>query len=112
MRCENRERILPMSANSLAPDEPSGRGTDGAAFVPQRQYSRAQLARHDGGDPDLPVLIAYQGKVYDVTASYPWAKGLHWGDHRAGRDLTGCMKESIHGEEMLLRVRCVGILDP
>ena len=99
MRSENRERILPTSANSLAPDKP-------------RRYSRAQLAHHDGSDPNLPVLIAYKDKVYDVTASYPWAKGSHWGDHRAGQDLTGCLKESVHGEEMLLRVSCVGVLDP
>jgi len=45
-----------------------------------------------------------------VTASFPWAKGVHWGDHCAGEDLTGCMKESVHGEEMLLRIPCVGLL--
>jgi predicted heme/steroid binding protein len=61
-------------------------------------------------DPALSVLVAYQGKVHDVTASFPWAKGVHWGDNRAGRDLTGRMKLSIHGEEMLLRVPCVGEL--
>jgi predicted heme/steroid binding protein len=112
MRFGNRERTLPMSANSLAPDRPTAEGTEEPASVPPHRYSQKQLARHDGSDSNLPVLIAYKLRVYDVTTSYPWAKGLHWGDHRAGRDLTGCLKESIHGEEMLLRVPCVGIFDP
>jgi len=33
----------------------------------------------------LQVLIAYKGKVYDVTASYPWAMGSHWGAHQQAR---------------------------
>lgn len=85
----------------------------GSAAVPEgalRTYSRAELSAHDGSEPGRPVLIAYQGKVYDVTRSFPWAKGSHWGDVRAGEDLTGRLKESIHGEEMLARVPCVGVL--
>jgi len=84
---------------------------EGPASVSLRGYTRAQLARHDGSDPNIPVLIAYKGKVYDVTASFPWAKGTHWGDVRAGEDLTGRLKESIHGEEMLLRVPRIGMLE-
>jgi predicted heme/steroid binding protein len=49
-------------------------------------------------------------KVYDVTRSFPWAKGTHLADIRAGRDLTDRLKESIHGDEMLERVACVGVL--
>ena len=100
-----------MSENSSAPADPEKQGTDGLASVPLRRYSRAELAQHDGSDASFPVLIAYKGMIYDVTASYPWAKGSHWGEHRAGQDLTGCLKESIHGEEMLARVPCVGVLD-
>jgi len=100
-----------MSASSSEPDkatEPARE--DGPGSILLRRYTRAELARHDGCDPGLATLVAYKGKVYDVTASFPWAKGVHWGDHRAGRDLTGRMKESIHGEEMLLRVPCIGEL--
>jgi hypothetical protein len=32
-------------------------------------------------------------------------------DPDAGGHLTGYLKKSIHGEEMLLRVPCVGVLD-
>lgn len=101
-----------MSASSWAPAEPVEQRTDERPPAGLLSgYSRAELARHDGTDPALAVLIAYKGKVYDVTASFPWAKGSHWGDLHAGQDLTGRLKQSIHGEEMLLRVPCIGVLD-
>jgi len=75
-----------------------------------RRYTRSELARHDGSDPALPVLIAFKGRVYDVSRSFPWARGVHWGVVRAGSDVSGRLKESIHGEEMLARVPCVGVL--
>jgi predicted heme/steroid binding protein len=103
-----------MSANSSEPAEPeqarAERAAPAAPAAPAlARFTRAELSRYCGADPALPNLIAYNGKVYDVTRSFPWAKGVHWGDHHAGQDLTGCMKESIHGEEMLLRVPCVGL---
>jgi predicted heme/steroid binding protein len=99
-----------MSASFSAEDEEAGQDPEVCASARSRRYSQADLARHDGSDPALPVLVAYKGRVYDVTASYPWAKGLHWAEHRAGQDLTGCLNETVHGEEMLSRVPCVGIL--
>jgi predicted heme/steroid binding protein len=96
-----------MSANSSAPADGGERRVEGPASVSLRSDTRAQLSRYDGSDPNIPVLIAYKGKVYDVTASFPWAKGTHWDDVRAGEDLTGRLKESIHGEEMLVRVPCI-----
>jgi predicted heme/steroid binding protein len=98
-----------MSANSLALADMTLQCAPGPR-VPVQRYTGAELARYDGTDPTLPVLIAYMGRVYDVTASFPWAKGSHWGGLRAGQDLTGRLKESIHGEEMLARIPCVGEL--
>jgi predicted heme/steroid binding protein len=112
MPSENRAKILHMSASSSAPDRPVQQKAGELPPAVSPRYSRAQLAQHNGSDPNLPILIAYKGKVYDVTASYPWAKGSHWGAHRAGQDLTGCLKGTVHGEEMLLRVPCVGESDP
>jgi predicted heme/steroid binding protein len=88
----------------------AGQRPDEPASIPPHRFTRAELARHDGTDAALPVLIAYKGKVYDVTESFPWARGTHWADLRAGQDLTGRLKESIHGEEMLSRVPCIGYL--
>lgn len=103
-----------MSENSSARANPTSRPGAGAPTVSApalRRYTREELAACDGSDPGRPVLIAYQGKVYDVTGSFPWAQGRHWGGLRAGRDLTGQLKESIHGEEMLERVPWVGVLE-
>jgi predicted heme/steroid binding protein len=75
------------------------------------RYTSRELTRHDGSDPTQPVLIAYEGRVYDVTASLPWHQGSHWEGHRAGQDLTGRIRESIHVKELLARVRCVGVPD-
>lgn len=111
MHFGNRVRTRPMSVNSSVPADPASPGADEAASVPQHSYAKAELARHDGTDPASPVLIAYKGKVYDVTSSFPWARGRHWGNIRAGQDLTGRMKDSIHGEEMLDRIPCVGVLE-
>ena len=100
-----------MSESSSAPAEAARHGMDSCPSLPLRRFTRAELARHDGTDPATSVLVAYKGKVYDVTRSFPWARGRHWGTHRAGQDLTGRMKETIHGEEMLARVPCVGVLE-
>jgi len=100
-----------MSADSSGRASAADPRGDGPSPVPRRRYTREELAIHDGTDPALPVLIAYKGKVYDVTKSFPWAKGLHWGNLRAGQDLSGRLKESIHGEEMLERIPCVGVLE-
>jgi predicted heme/steroid binding protein len=101
-----------MSASSSGRDNAARPGEDGRSPIPPipRRYSRAELAEYDGSDPARPTLIAYKGRVYDVTGSYPWARGKHWGVH-AGEDLTGRLQDSIHGEEMLERVPCVGLLE-
>jgi len=67
------------------------------------------LAGCDGTDPEKPVLIAYGGRVYDVSRSFMWMNGRHFW-LRAGRDLTGRLHEAPHGEEMLAGVPCVGVL--
>jgi predicted heme/steroid binding protein len=64
----------------------------------------------NGRDTNRATLIAYEGKVYDVTRSYPWAGGVHWARLYAGEDLSGKMFAAPHGEEMLDRIPCVGVL--
>jgi predicted heme/steroid binding protein len=67
------------------------------------------LARFDGSEASLPVLIAFRGLVYDVSASFMWMQGRHFW-RRAGRDLTAQIERAPHREEVFQRVRCVGIL--
>jgi predicted heme/steroid binding protein len=74
-----------------------------------RRITRAELAECDGSRADKPVLIAYDGRVYDVSDSFMWQRGRHFW-LRAGADLTDRMPESIHDARMLDRVPCVGVL--
>jgi predicted heme/steroid binding protein len=101
-----------MSGNSSALDNNELPGSPGSSGADEpRRFSRAELAAYDGRDPTRPTLIAYKGKVYDVSRSYPWAGGVHWARLYAGEDLTGKIIAAPHGEEMLARVPCIGVLE-
>lgn len=58
------------------------------------------------------ALIAFKGKVYDVTDARHWNDGLHQSKHSAGADLTGDIAAAPHGEAVLQAAREVGIYDP
>ena len=62
------------------------------------------------GKEGRSVYIAFQGKVYDVSKSPLWSKGLHMNRHPSGRDLTGEISAAPHGEEVFERYPQVGIL--
>ena len=81
-----------------------------ASAATLRRYTRRELAACHGRTGGRPVLIAYAGKVYDVTDSFPWRFGFHWACAYAGQDLTEKMKDAPHGPELLERVPCVGVL--
>jgi predicted heme/steroid binding protein/uncharacterized membrane protein len=62
------------------------------------------------GKDGRPVLIAFQGKVFDVTKSPLWAKGLHMNRHPSGKDLAGEISAAPHGTEVFERYPQVGVL--
>ncbi len=74
-----------------------------------RKFTSNELAENNGKN-GKPAYIAYQGKVYDVTASAMWLEGDHLGTHEAGKDLTNELELAPHGEENFQRVKQVGIL--
>jgi len=67
------------------------------------------LGQFDGKD-GRPAYLAYQGIVYDVTASRLWKNGSHVTKHAAGNDLTELLKTAPHGEDKILSMPRVGRL--
>lgn len=74
-----------------------------------REFTVEELAPCDGKD-GKPIYVAHQGKVYDVSKSRLWAKGLHMNRHPSGKDLTAEISAAPHGPEVLERCPQVGIL--
>ncbi len=54
------------------------------------------------------TYIAYKGKVYDVSGSYHWRKGIHQVMHRAGCDLTDALERAPHTWELLQKFPIIG----
>ena len=74
-----------------------------------KEITSEELLSFNGKDAK-PVNIAFQEKVYDVSKSPLWAKGLHMNRHPAGKDLTGDLSAAPHGTEVLERYPQVGVL--
>ncbi len=79
--------------------------------VSMRRFGRKELSQNNGRD-GAPALIAYQGRVYDVTHSFLWQDGRHQVLHLAGADLTDELSQAPHGPDLLERFILVGFLDP
>jgi predicted heme/steroid binding protein/uncharacterized membrane protein len=74
-----------------------------------KEFTPEELSSFNGKD-SRPVYIALQGKVYDVSQSPLWSKGLHMNRHPAGKDLAGEISAAPHGTEVLERYPQVGDL--
>jgi predicted heme/steroid binding protein len=73
-----------------------------------RTYTPSQLALRNGQDrPE--IWVAYHGKIYDVSASRLWKKGMHY-EHWAGQDLTEELKDAPHTEKVFEKFEQVGVL--
>jgi predicted heme/steroid binding protein len=73
-----------------------------------KKFTNAELKQFNGKD-GKPAYVGYKGKVYDVTESYQWVDGEHLG-HMAGEDLTEQMDIAPHSEEVMERMKTVGVL--
>ena len=74
-----------------------------------KKIKRGELLKYNG-DNGMPIYIAYNGNVYDVTSSFLWKEGRHQVLHKAGKDLTEELKHAPHGENLLMRVPLIGRL--
>lgn len=72
-----------------------------------KEFTPEELASSDGKDGN-PAYVVYQGKVYDVTKSRLWPKGLHMSRHASGKDLSSDISAAPHGPEVLERYPQVG----
>jgi len=55
--------------------------------LPEKTYTETELRLYNGDDRDR-ILVAYKGKVYDVTDCPKWRQGMHEGLHFSGQDLS------------------------
>jgi predicted heme/steroid binding protein/uncharacterized membrane protein len=74
-----------------------------------KEMSAEELSSFNGKEGHL-VYIAFEGKVYDVSKSPLWSKGLHMNRHPSGKDLTGEISAAPHGQEVFERYPQVGLL--
>jgi predicted heme/steroid binding protein len=80
---------------------------DGTPLMMSGDMSAEELARCDGKE-GRPVLFAYDGQIYDCSASRFWKQGSHMGRHQAGSDLTDVLAQAPHGAELIARLPAVG----
>jgi predicted heme/steroid binding protein len=73
-----------------------------------KEFTREELKKHDGIRDT--AYVAYKGKVYDISPSYQWKKGVHQIRHRAGLDLTSALKQAPHAPDLLFKFPVVGTL--
>lgn len=68
--------------------EAQAREWDRKYCIPPRDFTMEQVARHDGSDVDLPILVVIRGKVFNVSrgAEYYGKDGPY--NIFAGRDAT------------------------
>lgn len=74
----------------------------------QQTFTINDLSKYNGKNGQ-PAYVAFKGKVYDVTESSQWLEGDHLG-HEAGQDLTMAMDIAPHGEEVMAKMKVVGVL--
>ncbi len=72
-----------------------------------KEFNEEDLAQYDGKNGNL-AYVAYKGKVYDVTESFLWKKGIHQVLHSAGMDLTDALEQAPHSDDVLRRFPVVG----
>jgi predicted heme/steroid binding protein len=71
-------------------------------------FTIEELKKYDGSRGI--AYIAYKGKVYDVSQSFQWKKGIHQIRHHAGLDLTAALKQAPHTPDLLFKFPVVGRL--
>lgn len=74
-----------------------------------KEFTAEELSSFNGKERN-PVYIAFEGRVYEVTKSRLWSKGLHMNRHPAGRDLSAEISAAPHGTEVFERYPQIGTI--
>lgn len=74
----------------------------------KKVFTKEELRKYDGSNG--VAYIAFRSKVYNVSQSFHWKRGIHQVVHRAGCDLTEVLEQAPHGADMLDRFPIVGEL--
>jgi predicted heme/steroid binding protein len=69
----------------------------------ERIFTERELQQFDG-TRGKAAYIAYEGVVYDVSASSLWHGGQHKDLHYAGTDLTRTLRKAPHTAEVFTHV--------
>ena len=72
----------------------------------KKVFTKEELKQYDGSNGI--VYVAFRSKVYDVSKSFHWKRGLHQVVHHAGCDLTEALEKAPHSSEMLDKFPVVG----
>lgn len=70
-----------------------------SAATEERIFTERELQQFDGAR-GKPAYIAFEGVVYDVSASSLWRGGQHKDLHYAGIDLTRTLRKAPHTAEV------------
>lgn len=73
-----------------------------------QNYTKSQLALRNGQDKP-EIWVAFEGRIYDVSASKLWRKGKHY-EHWAGQDLTDELKDAPHSQQVFEKFSVIGLL--
>lgn len=77
------------------------------AHIPGEPFTAETLRAFDGNE-GRSCYFAYQGKVYDATASKLWPGGQHMKRHSSGMDLTEALSLAPHKDDVISRLKVVG----
>ena len=78
------------------------------SYHEKKSYTKEELRKYDGRDG--VVYIAFKGRLYDVSASFHWKKGIHQVMHHAGCDLTEAFERAPHSPDIMDRFPVIGEL--
>ena len=69
--------------------------SDEAGGSDERKFSERELRAYLG-ERGMPMYVAHEGVVYDVTHCPKWRRGIHENQHWPGQDLTAEMDDAPH----------------